>query len=211
MFTMNVKMTGFKEATERMDPKKVVQAVKSTLTRVKGQAATKSAQLLAGKYNISQKDLLNKASGAARIQVSGAVKDDLTATLSFKAGGVSLVYFGATETKRTAGGLARVSRKGQTTAKRGPLGVMVRIERGKTTRLKQFIASVRYGKGGSAGVHMGVFRRAGKSRYPIIQSLVISPATMIRKGDVMEPFKQFVQKTFTERFNHELKRLGVTK
>jgi len=34
---------------------------------------------------------------------------------------------------------------------------------------------------------------------------------MIRKGDVMEPFKQFVQKTFTERFNHELKRLGVTK
>lgn len=209
MFTLDVKMTGEKEIIKRLDPRRIQQAAKSTLNRVKEQAATKSAQLLTGKYNISKKDLLNKASGAARIYVSGAVKDDLTATLSFKSGGVSLIYFGATETKRTAGGLARVNRKGQTSAKRGPLGVMVRIERGKTTRLKQFIASVGYGKGGSAGVHMGVFRRAGKSRYPIVQSLVISPATMIRKGDVMEPFKQFVQKAFADRFNHELKRLGA--
>jgi|GEM_PF-5368139 len=34
---------------------------------------------------------------------------------------------------------------------------------------------------------------------------------MIRKGDAMESFKLFVQKTFTDRFNHELKRSGVTK
>lgn len=208
MITMTV--SGLKEAMERADPRKVRKAAKLSMSRVQSSTLTEASRLIRGRYNIGQKDLLNKASGNSRIQAVGKVTDDLTATISFLAGGISLIYFGAVEYRRTSAGLTKRGRKGTTAIKRGKIGVKVQIEKGKTTRLRQFFAGVKYGKGAATGTHLGVFRRLGKERFPIAESSVISPASMINKTDILKPLTQFVQDTFTTRFNHELKRLGVT-
>lgn len=208
MMTMSVK--GLKEAMERADPRKVRKAAKFALSRVQSSTLTEASRLIRGKYNINNINLLNKSSGNSRIQAVGKVTDDLTATISFLAGGISLVYFGAVEYRRTSAGMTKRSRKGITTIKRGKIGVKVQIEKGKTTQLRQFFAGVKFGKGNTTGTHLGVFRRLGKERFPIAESAVISPASMINKSDILKPLTQFVQDTFTTRFNHELKRLGVT-
>jgi len=208
MMTMTVK--GLEEAMKRSDPRNVRKAAKLALSRVQPAALTEASRLIRGRYNINQTDLLNKASGKPRIQAVGKVTDDLTATITFLAGGISLVYFGAVEYRRTSAGLTKRDRKGQKTIKRGKVGVKVQIERGKTTQLRQFLAGVKFGKGSATGTHLGVFRRLGKERLPIAESSVISPASMIGKPEIMKPLTQFVQTTFTTRFNHELKRLGVT-
>lgn len=211
MPSFGISMFGYKEACSRLDPRKVQKAAKSALTRTKDSAVPFAAKQVSNKYNITQKDLLNKASGNPRIQASGSVRDDMTATISFWAGGVSLVYFWAVEYRQTSAGMTKIGRKGQQSVKRGKVGVKVQIEKGKTTRLRQFFAGVKFGKGGTAGTHLGIFRRAGKDRYPIIQSLVISPATLINRPAILQPLINHVQETFTTRFNHELNRLGVTK
>lgn len=208
MMTMSVK--GLKEAMQRSDPRKVRKAAKFALSRTQTSTLTEASRLIRGRYNINQTDLLNKASGKPRIQAVGRVTDDLTATISFLAGGISLVYFGAVEYRRTSAGLTKRGRKGVTSIKRGKVGVRVQIERGKTTQLRQFLAGVKFGKGSATGTHLGVFRRLGKERLPIAESSVISPASMIGKPEILKPLTQFVQTTFTTRFNHEMKRLGVT-
>lgn len=207
---INIELKGYKEACSRLDPKKVQKAAKASLTRLKDSAVPYAAKLMSGKYNITQRDLLNKASGKPRIIASGRVNDDLTASLSFMAGGISLVYFGAVEYRATSAGMMKIGRKVQQSIKSGKVGVRVQIERGKVTRLRQFFAAVKYGKGDASGTHLGIFRRAGKERYPIMQSLTISPATWINRNDILEPLTKYVQDTFTTRMAHELKRLGVT-
>ncbi len=210
MAFVTVKMTGYKEACDRLNPKRPQQAAKFALTTTKDRTVVEGGRLIRGKYNISLTDLLNKSSGKPRIQSSGRVGDDLTAVISFRAGGISLVYFGAVEYRRTSAGMTKRGRKGITSIKRGKVGVKVQIEKGKTTQLRQFFAGVKYGKGAATGTHLGVFRRVGKERFPIAESAVISPATMLGKPDILKPLTQFVQTTFTNRFNHEMKRLGVT-
>lgn len=206
---ITVKITGLKEAMARANPKQVRQAAKLALGRTRDSVAAEAGRLITGKYNISRKDLLNKASGAPRIQVSGRVGDDLTATISFRAGGISLAYFGAVEYRKSSAGLVKIGRKLSKAVRRGEIGVTVQIEKGKTTRLRQFFAAVKYGKGEKAGTHAGVFRRAGRGRLPIIESKTISPASMIRKPELLEPLTRFAQGEFRKRFSHELKRLGV--
>ncbi len=210
MPSFGIAMTGYKESCSRLDPRKVQKAAKTALGRAKDSAVPFAAKQISSKWNITQKDLLNKASGHARIQASAKVGDDMTATISFWSGGISLVYFGAVEYRATSAGMVKIGRKGQQAIKRGKVGVKVQIERGKTTRLRQFFAGVKYGKNGTAGIHLGIFRRLGKDRYPIIQSTVISPATLINRPEILQPLISHVQETFTTRFNHELKRLGVT-
>lgn len=207
---MAMTVSGLKEAMERADPRKVLKAAKLAMSRVQSSTPIEASRLIRGKYNINNINLLNKASGKPRIQVVGKVTDDLTATISFLAGGISLVYFGAVEYRRTSAGMTKRSRKGTTAIKRGKVGVKVQIEKGKTTRLRQFFAGVKFGKGSATGTHLGVFRRLGKERFPIAESAVISPASMINKPDILKPLTQFVQDTFTTRFEHEMKRLGVT-
>lgn len=60
---------------------------------------TATSRLITRKYNITQADLMNKGTGQPRIQAAGKVMDDLTATVSFQAGGISLAYFGTQESQ----------------------------------------------------------------------------------------------------------------
>lgn len=210
MMAMSVK--GLNEAMQKAkgDIGNVRKAAKLAMSRVQSSTLTEASRLIRGRYNINQTDLLNKASGKPRIQAIGKVTDDLTATITFLAGGISLVYFGAVEYRQTSAGMTKRGRKGITAIKRGKVGVKVQIEKGKTTQLRQFLVGVKFGKGSATGTHLGVFRRLGKDRLPIAESAVISPASMIGKPEILKPLTQFVQTTFTTRFNHEMKRLGVT-
>lgn len=210
MPSFGITMTGYKELIARNDPRKVTKAAKLSLSRAADSAVPYAAKIISSRYNIGQRDVLSKNSGNPRIQVSARVTDAMTATISFRAGGISLVYFGAVEYRQTSAGMLKIGRKGQQAVKRGKVGVKVQIEKGKTTSLRQFFAAVKYGKNGTAGTHLGIFRRVGKDRYPIIQSTVISPATLINRPEILQPLISHVQETFTTRFNHELKRLGVT-
>lgn len=58
---------------------------------------TATSSLITRKYSITQADLMNKGTGKPRIQAVGKIMDDLTATVSFLAGGISMAYFGTQE------------------------------------------------------------------------------------------------------------------
>lgn len=207
----NVELKGLPELMKRIDPNKAKSAAKSSLERAKSAAKSEATRLAQKYWNISKRNLEYKASGAERIKVSGRVNDDLTATLTFYSGGISLAYFGAkefrltvTQSKATAKRMGQAYRKGS----REMVGVKVQIQKGKTTTLRQFMTTVKYGKDKS-GSHAGVFRRAGKDRLPIYESQSVGITTMISQPKIINPLRTFIADTFEKRMVHELTRRGV--
>lgn len=210
---ISIRLDGVKELMDRLDPVKVQSAARAALERTKASSKSESVRLITSVWNIKKRDLETKASGGERIKVSGSVGSDLTATLTFYAGGISLVYFGAKEFRLTvARSKQTAKRMGQTYTKGSKtlLGIRVQpLRGGKVDMLRQFIGKVKYGKDKS-GVHIGVFRRLGKARLPIIESQTVGVTTMIRQPKVMQPLQQFITDTFNKRLVHELQRRGLT-
>lgn len=218
---VRIEVKGIPGILKLLDPKRVDKAAKSALVRVRAQAKTEAVRSMSKIWNISKTDLEKKSSGKPRIQTSGYVGNDLSARIYFMSGGISFVYFGATEFRFRGNALVKVNRKGSKEGRRGKrdmTGVMLKpLRGGKTTRLKAFFAAVAYGKNGAAGYHMGVFsrhkdgRKGSNGKAKIYERKMVSVATMIRKPQVMQPLQKFIQTKWDERIKHELKRQGLTK
>lgn len=207
---ISIKVEGIDALLKTMDPRKVQRAAMRALERTKGQAKTESIRQITKVWNISKRNLEMKASGNPRVQVSGRVNSDLTATITFRSGGISLAYFGARQvmlSKRASKALA-VKRGQKYNGAKMQAGVRVQVMKGKTTTLRQFFGEVRYGKD-KAGVHRGVFRRTGKGRLPIAESQSVGVATMVAQDRVMTPLRRFIVETFEKRLQHELTREGL--
>lgn len=217
---IRIEIKGLKELQAKLDPRKVEKAAKSALTRVKTQAKTEAVRSMSRVWNISQGDLQRKGSGRDRIQVSGYVGSDLTARISFLSGGISFVYFGATEFRFRGNTLVKTNRKQSRITRRSGEFTGVKFQPlrgGKQTRLRAFMTAVAYGKNGAQGYHLGVFsrhkdgRKGRNGKVQIYERKMISVATMIRKPEVYKPLQRFIEDKFNERFSHELKRQGLTK
>lgn len=214
---ITLKLKGAEEAMKALDARLVQRAAASAVGRVKDQTKTDAIRRMVKKYNIKQGDLLNKGSGAERVKVTAFSRDGLTATITFMGGGISLAYFGATDYRLVNGRLTKQTRsKGAAASRkeRNKRGVEVStIRGGKKAALRAFMTGVDYGgskkKGtGPTGQHIGVFRRHGKGRLPIVEQKMISVASMIQKEDIFKPLAAFTQKKLDDRFAHELKRFG---
>ncbi len=215
-----IELKGLKEVEKMLDSRIVASAAKSALERTKTSAKSEAVRLITQRWNISKRNLEYKNSGSERITVSGRVTDDLTATITFYSGGISLAYFGAKEYRMAGGSLRVINRVKSVTAgarsqkkARELVGVKVQVLKGKTATLRQFFAAVKYGKGN--GVHLGVFRpdpaggryQTGSRR--MIESQSPGVGTMVKHPLVMAPLKNFIYDTFGKRMTHELKRRGV--
>lgn len=219
---ISIKVEGVNELMQRLDPRKVQSAARAALERTKTSAKAEAVRQIRQVWNIKKRDLEYKASGAERIKVSGRVSDDLTATLTFYSGGISLAYFGAVEYRMAGGLLRRIDRRtGSTASKKMQrqakqmVGIRVQVRKGKTTMLRQFFASVKYGKK-EPGVTTATFRRdpAG-GRYAtgtarMIKTTSPGVGTMVSDPKVMKPLERFITDTFNKRITHELKQRGVT-
>lgn len=216
---ISIELKGVDDLLKRFDPIKVTAAARAALERTKTQARTQAVREIQKHWNIKKQDLEKKASGKPRIELSGRVNSDLSATITFWGGGISLAYFGAKE-YRIKGGQTRVTDRVKSTVKkttrRDIVGVKVQIEKGKTTTLRQWMAAVKYGKGDRVGYHLGVFKPApGGGRYKtgnrkMIESQSISIISMVSDPKVMQPLKAGIIDTFNKRLEHELKYRGVT-
>jgi hypothetical protein len=215
-----VELKGIDDLMKRLDGRLVTSASKSALERTKTSAKSEAIRLITQRWNISKRNLEYKSSGSERIAVSGRVNDDLSATITFYSGGISLAYFGAKEYRMAGGSLRVISRSKSVTAgmrsqkkARDLIRVKVQILKGKPTTLRQFFAGVKYGK--SNGVHIGVFRpdpaggryQTGSRR--MIESQAPGVGTMVKHPQIMTPLKSFIYDTFEKRMTHELKRRGV--
>jgi hypothetical protein len=84
---------------------------------------------------------------------------------------------------------------------RAARGVSVQIAKGKTTSLpRSFIAATKSG-------HIGVFRRLGKSRLPIVDMSTITIASMFAQQKVQAATMKAVQAKWAERLQHHFDRL----
>lgn len=219
---ITIKIEGINELMQRLDPRKVQGAARAALERTKSSAKSEAVRQITKVWNIKARDVEYKSSGNKRLTVSGRVNEDLTATLTFYSGGISLAYFGAVEYRMAGGVLRRVDRRtGSTASKKMQrkaqqmVGVSVQVRKGKTTRLRQFFATVKYGKK-EPGLRTATFRRdPDGGRYKTGTARMIkttSPGigTMVSDPKVMKPLQQFISDTFNKRITHELKQRGVT-
>lgn len=208
----SIKLEGVKELMERLDPRKVHASAKSAMGRTKSSARAEATRLITSVWNIKKRDLETTRTGKQRIEVSGSVGDDLTATITFWSGGISLVYFGAKEFRLTAARSRQTSKRmGQTYTKGSKTLVGIRVQTlkgGPTAMLRQFFATMRSG-------HQAVFRRdkrGGKTKAgnaKIVESSAVGITTMISQPRVLPKLRQHIQETFIKRLDHELKRRGV--
>jgi hypothetical protein len=211
MFNFKCSIKGLTETQMLLDPKNVEKAARFALIRTRDQGKTEAVRLMSSIWNISKKDLTTKASGAQRITVSGNIGSDLSTYIYFWSGGISLAYFGAIEYKFNRGQMVKTTRKkGQVMKRARQLpGVQVQSWRGgKTAHLKAFFAAVKYGKADGGGYHMGVFaRHKSGARLPIYERKVVGVTTMIRQPKVLDPLTIYIKNLFSDRFDHEWKRL----
>lgn len=191
---ITVKLEGLKEAMESLDPKRVKQAARSALAKVAKSAVSTCSAEIRQVYNVKKSDL------DPRINVTPPRADNLTAIITISGTSMSLSYFGA---RQLAG--ARVitrGKEGMKTAVRKRVakfaGVEVSVQKGKRTQLRQaFMARMKSG-------HIGVFRRMGKSRLPIMEKAVISIGSMAQAAKVQPIILKKIGESWVKIFPHEL-------
>jgi len=209
---ISIKLEGLDDLLKRLDHRKVIASAKAAMSRTKSSAKAEATRLITSVWNISKRDLETTATGKPRIEVSGSVGDNLSATITFWSGGISLVYFGAKEFRLTAARSRKTAKHmGQAYTKGSKTLVGIRVQTlkgGPTAMLRQFFATMRSG-------HKGVFRRdpaGGKTKAgnaKIVESSAVGITTMISQPRVLPKLRQHIQETFEKRLTHELQRRKV--
>lgn len=205
MFT--AKFEGLEKALAITDPKTAQLAVRASIERVANSGRGISIDQIINTYNVKKSDLNSETkTGGSRIKVNPPRMDDLKAVITFTGKGMSLAYFGAKQItgssvlsrKGTEIGSKRVTNKMRSSGP-VPTGVLVQILKGKDTVLLRnaFLAKMKNG-------HIGVFRRAGSKRTPIIEKNVISIASMVTNERVMPGVLQGIQERWVVEFPRQL-------
>jgi hypothetical protein len=204
-----IELKGLKEVEKMLDPKIYQAAATSTVNKLMAKAKTAAVDKAVTIWNIKKSDLTTSSTGKARLQVRRATWGDMTATLTITGRPLSLSLFGA---KQVMGGSYRAKkvdsiRQGRVTAKMkkaGPLpqGVLVQLQKGKTTLLRSaFMARV---KAGDQGHHVGVYQRQGPARLPILEKRLITVPSMFAQPRIMQAVEKAVSENTQKIFNHEL-------
>ncbi len=191
---ITVKLEGLKEALESMDPKRVNRAASTALAKVAKSAVSTCSAEIRKVYNVKKGDL------DPRIKLTPPRADNLTAIITISGKSMSLSYFGAKQLagarviSRNKDGLKVVARKRAAKSQ----GVQVSVLKGKRTQLPQaFMARMKSG-------HIGVFRRMGKDRLPIMEKAVISIGSMARAAKVQPVILKKIGESWVKIFPHEL-------
>jgi len=196
------KVTGIKEARELFSPKTIEKAVTRTLNEIGKKARTATISAITGKYNIKRGDLSETSTGQNRIKLFAASAGNNTALLSITGRPISLSYFGA---RQTVGNKVITAKKGHKTKRAAKFqGMTVEILKGKRTILPKssFLAGV---KAGNSGLHLGVFQRKGKNRFPIFEKKMVTLPSMFNNTNATEMISKIVSGEFKTIFYRNLK------
>lgn len=189
---LTFKVTGIEEAKKLVDPAVVRQATTRTLNEVGRKARTSTIKSITQSYNIKRADLSETSTGKGRVKLFAATRGKNEVVVEVSGRPISLAYFGA---RQTVGNRVITAKKGHTTKRKAKFqGVQVEVVRGKKTRLgKSFIAVVR---AGNSGFHTGVFTRARKGRFPIMEKKMVTVASMFNNSKAEEAIGKLVKDEF---------------
>lgn len=167
-------------------PNGAPKAVVAALNRASQGARTDAIKKARERYHIKAKDVRNT------MQITKATYNDMTTTIRASGSPIALSRFKISPTKPV---------------KRRKKPVVARVVRGAGGPIvKVFVARVKSG-------HVGVFKRAGKSRLPIKQLYGPSVPQMLGHESVTKYLEEKALERLEERFEHEISRLlrGVGK
>lgn len=155
-------------------------AMANAVNRAVDTAKTEASRKTRETYTIKNKDV------AATIRIRRASMANLTATVTSRGGVVALSKFQVTP------------RQPQPKRKKP---VIVRVKRGGGGPIPSvFVAKMQSG-------HIGVFSRAGKSRFPITQHYGPSVPQMIGNPSVKVWIEEKAAETLEKRLDHEINRV----
>lgn len=155
-------------------------AMARAINRATESTRTEAARKVRSMYYISQKDV------TSTIKINKASPSDLSAMVLSRGNLIALTRFRVTPKK------PQPKRKKE---------IMVRVKRGGGGSIKKaFVAKMKSG-------HVGVFKRAGKRRYPIDQLYGPSIPEMIGNPRVSGWVEEKASERLDQRLDHEIKRL----
>lgn len=184
---------GFAEALDQATEETIAdvrKAMVSAMGKVLKSVRTLVSSEIRKRYNVP------KAVLDARLDLFEGRIRDLQTVLTIGGRSVSLSYFGAKQTNRNT----VTTRKGTSTKKRSAAfqGVTVEVIKGRRTELKSaFMRTFWTG-------HIGILRRTGKGRYPIIVKSAVSIASMFEHVDINEAVVAKIDADLEATFEHEL-------
>ena len=189
MPSFDITMTGQNMLKSVLDPTKYAAAARTAFGQAHTASVMQASKLVSNRFNLTSQFLLVGGSGSKPIiQASPIASDGLSSSIAVKQGGIGLVCFGAVAERVTS-------------QKRKVGNIKVQIKRGKTTKLRQFMVRSNTGQA-------GVFRRAGKSRLPIIQSAV-SASVLFNSPNITKPLSDFFNSAINSAYSAQLKKQGV--
>lgn len=154
-------------------------AMARAINRATESARTEAARKVRSMYYISQKDV------TATIKIYPATPSDLSAMVVSRGNLIALTKFRVTPNK------PQPKRRRE---------IIVRVKRGAGGPIKKaFVARMKSG-------HVGVFKRAGKQRYPIDQLYGPSIPEMIGNPTVTGWVEEKARERLDQRLDHEIKR-----
>lgn len=203
---ITVKLEGLDKALRSLDSGVVRKAAYMAINKAASGAKTEGNRAIRDKFNI-KKPRLDKAMTNFRM----ASSNDLSAVIKAESRPIGLINFGA-RWVRNVGKRARTTTATKSSvAKRRSkdTGVLVSVEKGKTTRLKNaFIGRGRRGNEDGGGV-LRVFQRADKSRSNshLMSKSSVTVASMFGQKNVEERMVKKIGETFDKEFSRQLDRL----
>lgn len=187
---LRLNITGMNKLQAALNPKKYSAAAQAAFNKAQAESAPEAARLVSGRYNLGQGFLLSGGTtGKPVIAPASVGGGGLSGGIATRRGGVGLEQFGPTRQQAQQQGRKRKA------------GLQVNVLRNRATLLRQFFAPGR----GTDGPTLGIYRRAGRKRLPIIRSAV-SPASMIRSPTITQPLAAFFVKRVNDFFSNEIKK-----
>ncbi len=181
MITINENQLREAEVLLRSIPGGINKAIAAALNRAAEGGRTDVSRKARERYHVKSKDI------TSTIRLTKAAPDNLSAIVLSSGRPLALTKFKVTPSKPPQ--------------KKRTNPIIARVVKGEGGQIRgAFVARMQSG-------HVGVFHRAGQSRYPIIQRYGPSVPQMLGHRSVTEYVEQRAQEQLEARLDHEIGRL----
>lgn len=207
---ITIKVEGIKEALEKFSPNKVKRAAAAALNRAVKSGKTEASEQIRKIWAIKKSDLDRK------LNIKGALANNLSATLTVTGEPINLLYFDA---RQIVGGKSiRLKRKGRISADaqlktgragRGYSGVTAQIQYGhKTVLPKAFIARAK--KGGTPLVLIRSSKAKSRSgrKEGLLAMKIITEQSIFKQERVIDKVITKIKNQWQKEWDNQIKQLN---
>jgi hypothetical protein len=191
---LTVKLHGFKEAMEALNPAKVRKAARLAINEAARAGRVEAGKAIRDKWNVRAAKINDELKN-----VKLATTEDFTAIIQAKGRPISLAYYGAKEVRR----ITRTKRGKQKKVR----GVTLQILKGiRASYPKAFMARMQSGYIGVFMNRADFFRSGYTGRSKIVSMATITIASMFKQQKVQDAAVKVISETWRKRFSHHLNR-----